>query len=939
VVRTITAAILAAALALASPFAAHAAGLGKITILSPLGQPLNAEIEIVALRPGEEENLVAKVAPPEAFEAAGIEPTAVLNSMRFAVERRGSQRILRVTTAQPVNEPFVEMLVELQWGTGRLVREYTFLLDPPEYKARDMAAAPKPAAPAPAAPAPEPAKPPAPAEEAKPAPEAPPVEAKPMEPSAPPVIAAAPAAPAPMEPEKPAAETAKEPVPAAAEAPKPEPVQEAPMKEAPAPAMAPEPAKEPQPEGKAYEVMKGDTLGKIARDNLPPGITLNQMLVAIYRANQDAFIRENVNLVRAGRILNIPTAEEIGTVDVAEANRTVRAHMAEFREYRAKLAAVPATADATPGQREASGAIEAKPAAPKPAAPQDQVRLSKVDPQKPSAPGAAAARGDDAVARERALQEAQSRVKDLEKNVADLQKLLELKNQQLAELEKKAAGAKPAPAPAAPAPAAKAPAPAAKAPEPMKPAPAPAAPAPVAKAPEAPKPAAPAPAPAAKAPEAPKPAAPAPAPAKPAAPAPAPAKPAAPAPAPMKPAAQPQPEPSLIDEFLENPVALGGLVGVLLLLFGYGYYAWRKKKRAHARFSDSVTAAAATAAAGPSVSEPTLGGATPPPASQPSAASAPPSATAAEEVDPIAEADVYMAYGRDGQAEEILKEALQKDANRTAVHAKLLEIYAKRKDAKAFEQTALKLKGLTNGTGPEWDKAASLGKSIDPQNGLYAGATAAAAEAAAPAPEAAAAPAPTLDFDIGGASQSAAPAPDLPLDVASQTKAPDAGLDFDISGAGAAAEKKEVGADETMVVPSAAKADAGLDFNLDLGAAAPAAAPEQKPEPAPAAPAAPAADAGLSFDLNLDLGTEKKAEPAPSADLSAISLDLGAAPAAAPAGGADPKWQEIATKLDLAKAYEEMGDKDGARELLNEVMKDGDAAQKGTAQQLLAKLG
>ena len=61
--------------------------------------------------------------------------------------------------------------------------------------------------------------------------------------------------------------------------------------------------------------------------------------------------------------------------------------------------------------------------------------------------------------------------------------------------------------------------------------------------------------------------------------------------------------------------------------------------------------------------------------------------------------------------------------------------------------------------------------------------------------------------------------------------------------------------------------------------------------------------------------------------------------AAAPAGGSDPKWQEVATKLDLAKAYEEMGDKDGARELLNEVMKDGDAAQKGTAQQLLAKLG
>jgi pilus assembly protein FimV len=79
-------------------------------------------------------------------------------------------------------------------------------------------------------------------------------------------------------------------------------------------------------------------------------------------------------------------------------------------------------------------------------------------------------------------------------------------------------------------------------------------------------------------------------------------------------------------------------------------------------------------------------------------------------------------------------------------------------------------------------------------------------------------------------------------------------------------------------------------------------------------------------------------KPAPSMDLASISLDLGSAgePSAA---GSDPKWQEVATKLDLAKAYEEMGDKDGARELLNEVMKDGDAAQKAQAQQVLAKIG
>ena len=78
---------------------------------------------------------------------------------------------------------------------------------------------------------------------------------------------------------------------------------------------------------------------------------------------------------------------------------------------------------------------------------------------------------------------------------------------------------------------------------------------------------------------------------------------------------------------------------------------------------------------------------------------------------------------------------------------------------------------------------------------------------------------------------------------------------------------------------------------------------------------------------------------APAVDLSDISLDLGSAgEPSSSAASSDPKWQEVATKLDLAKAYEEMGDKDGARELLGEVMKDGDTSQKGQAEQLLAKL-
>jgi len=301
---------------------------------------------------------------------------------------------------------------------------------------------------------------------------------------------------------------------------------------------------------------------------------------------------------------------------------------------------------------------------------------------------------------------------------------------------------------------------------------------------------------------------------------------------------------------------------------------------------------------------------------------------AAEEVDPIAEADVYMAYGRDAQAEEILKEALQKDDKRTAVHVKLLEIYANRKDKQSFEQNALRLKGLTNGAGPEWDKAAALGRSIDPQNGLYGGSGGAADAAPAAA-------APALDFDLGGAGSGLGAVPDISLDTPTQEPSASGSVDFDL-GAGTPAADAAPPTDftpEGTLIMGAQQPEStvsGLDF--DLGT-------PKTETPAPA----PAADGGLDFDLKLDDLPGAKAEPGapPTPDLSSISLDLGspAEPSAPSGGGSDPKWQEVATKLDLAKAYEEMGDKDGARELLNEVMKDGDAAQKGQAQQLLAKLG
>src|SRR5262249_52053999 len=162
-------------------------------------------------------------------------------------------------------------------------------------------------------------------------------------------------------------------------------------------------------------------------------VTLNQMLIALYRANQEAFIRGNINLVRAGRILTIPDREAIEAIGTAEANKIVQTHAGEFAEYKRKLGAAVAAAPAAPPprEREVTGRIAPKPEAAPPAEQKDQLRLSKADPAKPGAAGKAG-REDDRIARERALKESQSRVTELEKNIADMQKLLEMKNQQMA---------------------------------------------------------------------------------------------------------------------------------------------------------------------------------------------------------------------------------------------------------------------------------------------------------------------------------------------------------------------------------------------------------------------------------------------------------------------------------------------------------------------------
>ena len=968
--KTLTAAVLGSAVL--APISVNAAGLGKLTVLSSLGQPLRAEIELTAVSAEEASELVAKLASPDAFRAANIEFNPALLSLRFEVEARGARQFIRITSSQAINEPFVDMLLELTWTNGRLVREYTFLLDPADMR---TAQAPQVAGVAPRKTAP-----------------------------------AAPAAAAPAPAAAPAAAPSTAP-------------------SAPAPAAPREPRSSAAQEGAAssdsYAVRKGDTLGKIAGRLKPADVSLDMMLVALYRANPDAFAGNNMNRLKSGTILSVPDANTVKGTSQGEAHGVVVAHAADFNAYRNKLAGQ--VAAATPAkeaeaQQSQTGKITAQ-VKERPTAvteSKDQLKLSKAGDAASKAGKTGAV--EDKIAKDRQMADASARVKELEKNVNDLEKLMEVKNKAAASAQQKASAAAAAAAsPVASAPAKAAPAPAA----PAAPAPAPAASAPAAAAPAAPAPAA---------------SAPAEEPAKP-------AKPkrvvAAPPPAPVG--------PSLVDTLMENITLIGA--GVAALLGGAALVVMRRRKAAAEDMS--LASVETTGTLGdPGTTAHSLfaetGGQSVDTSNSVFNSNFAPSASQLDtnEVDPVAEADVYIAYGRDAQAEEILKEALRVHPERHPVRLKLLEIYAGRKDARAFETQASELYSMTKGVGDEWAQAAALGSGIDPDNPLYvsaaqakaaAGLGGAAAGAAAapfvasqsnelndfaamfaePAPAAAAmAPADAggLDLDL---SQEASPVaaeaslmdfdldrdakalPSLAAEPAAAPKAADSNtLDFDLGGlsfdepapAAAAAEPApapvpaaeeahdlsfdlglespaaKVEAVQAAPVPDA-MADIGMDFNLDLPGAdkaeAPAAAPAANPLaeldsmdfslPGGAAPAAvPAAEeAPLSAaDFALDLPGMDAPAPAaaPAAapadfDLSGINLDLGGA--GAPAAPAAPKGEEemsalhmeMDTKLDLAVAYQEIGDKEGARELLDEVIRGGSDDQVARANSMRALLG
>lgn len=856
---------------------ASALALGRVTVQSALGEPLRAEIELPQITAAEAESLRVAPASPEMFRAQGVDYAAAVHGVQVQLQRRGDgSMVLRLRSERPINEPFLDLVIDAGWNAGHIVRTYTLLFDPPALRQPPAAVA---AAPQVAPPAARP----------RTAPEA-----------------------------------------------------------APAPRPARAAASAAAPPGGEVTVRSGDTAGQIAQARRPAGISLDQMLVALARANPEAFVQGNVNRLRAGAVLQMPSESEALATPAPEARRIIAAQSRDFNEYRRRLArAAPATRTATP-ERSASGSVAQAEVRDRPGAEASPDRLTLAK------NGAGASQAEEQLAREKQADQDAARVAELSRNIAELNQL---------------GGSSGTAAPAAPAPVQPAgettPAPDSASPGAIA-LPADAAPLgdlagtqPPATGADTPGPAVPGPA--------------------------APVAPAAPA------ATPPVAAPSFFDTLMEEPLMPAAGLAIILLLLGYGGWRAVQKRRSQ---EEEVDSAFLENPLQPDSFFGSSGGQRVDTAQDDAAASAySPSQLDAGDADPVAEADVYLAYGRDAQAEEILKEAQRHQPERAAIPAKLAEIHARRHDRRALEAAARRVHELTSGQGEEWARVAELGREADPANPLY--------QAAQPAPLGAAAAlaagsALVAGTDVGN-PEPAGPDADLDIDLEPGPALPelDLDLDFDLDlqppapapqpstfAAAAAAASAELAAQEAAAEASERPAPAPEPVAEPQRVSEPAAEPVPEPVQAPEVEtidlelpadadgaadgepqAAPDGDPlALEFpDLDLDLNLEPPA-PQPAAgsastdaldfDLGDFALDLGDSPASAtpsapsgPAQAAQPHAagdllpeDPLATKLALAEEFRAIGDDEGARTLIEEVVAEATGDVRARAERLLQEL-
>ncbi len=757
---------------------AFALGLGDITVHSALNEKLNADIELLETRGMSEGEIVAKLGTADDFKRVGIERFFFLTSLQFQVQIKGERATLHVTSEQPITEPYLNFLVQVVWPNGRLLKEYTLLLDPPTYKEQ---AAPAVASPGRSDPGGGPAGR---------------VERTPTRPDSQVSLSSAPRSTQPTQ-------------------------------TPPADRLT----------GDSYGMTdRDDTLWKIAQRSRPSDqVSVQQNMLAIQRLNPQAFIGNNINLLKAGYKLRLPTEADVAAISSADAVSEVAAQNRAWEAYRRgeALASVsPASGSSTAESQALAGQVDATATAPNVPAnngPDGELHIVAGDANEQgtgtgaAAPDAASLEGELAAAKEEAERIARERddavakLGQLTSQVEQSQRQIEVRDQQIAQMQQQLKTAK-GDAPSAAA----------------------------------------------------------------------------------KPADQ------AAGSWLASPWMLGGAAILIVLIVVAGLMRSRSRRQA----DDSLSA----------FDEP-------PPLRTPIAVPATRSrnrvedvaededavdepvepADASEEEEPphhepqtsdvIGEADIYIAYGRYPQAVSLLLGALEEDPNRSDVRLKLLEVYAETKDEQGFESHMNEL--LTR-----CDDEDLLLEARELESKLRDGQ-------------------PISDGSI------------TPTEVA-ETNLDDFQLDLDTQDESSEAQTRVQAFDEDDgVAADDLGGDLGIDFKTDDE------------------PTVVRAQAASSTRLKPDLGDVAVAGEEDEFDLEDLEFEQNvrseSSSRSRAAGEDEPEADDAfeflneedaaTTKLDLARAYIDMGDEDGAREILGEVLQEGSNEQQKTANELLSKLG
>ena len=828
-------------LLLCVPLTGSTLGLGDIHVRSAMGQKLDAEIEFSALTSTEAESLSIRLASPDNFVQSGIDYSPLLRSLRFSVEKKGDRHVIRISSDLVMSDPFLNLLIELNAAGNRTLRQYALLFDPPTIAEAPMVVNPPEIV----------------------------IQNGGVRNEKAGVVAETKAAPVV---EVPAKNSGPNPTTTSNAKSNPNSNSSSTITQ------AKEPASASAQSGK-HVVKRGETLAAIAAANRTEGVSINQMMLALQRENVQAFSDNNINRLKAGSVLSIPDDDTVRTIDADKARQFIRGQNADFQRYREQLArrsgqtrdsaATPNVGADDAGQRgvrSSSGTVtlQSKEATAAPAT-QDKLKLTAPVPErlpesdkslavvaKEGAGNQTPAGGKrdrnaetlDKIASEKAVADANSRIAALEKNISDMQQLASIQSQSNA--EKQAAAEQPL-SPQLPA------STSAQVPLPETP---PTSTAPIAKSNAVPK------------------------------------VPSTPAPEPAIDEGVIGTLQELTQELTQEPTTvmagMGGLVLLILSWFGLRYRRRKQSPEEKPAEVDGVQSIFEQA-----------GGRNIDTSNSVFHSNFVPSVSQLDtnEVDAVAEADVYIAYGRDEQAEEILQDALGLHPERHALRVKLLEIYATRKDRQKFGTLAAELRVLTHGVGEAWAQAAQMGMVLDPGNLLYGAAVRANSEFMSASPK---------------------PVPAQPA----VTSSPVADFEFRLDGL--LDERRN---DITTSTPAPIAPTGG--HLASTRATAPAVSASYT-----------ASDTANTLEFNLSDSFSSSISVSNSSLSSARSAAGSAVITQKSTGLAMPEGDlaSLKTKFDLAIACQEIGDHEGARELLAEVAVSQHPELAERAQSLLSQL-